>query len=358
MGVSSRFTGEKTRKPLYHRIILVFLAILIIIALVIGLRIYHFLFSSNVNTGDSAEVSILIPTGSDFKDVKNILYSRDLIINKRSFEWVAGKKEYQGHVKAGHYILESHMNNNYLVNMLRSGAQTPVNVIFNNLRTIEQLAGKVSLQIEADSASLVHCWNDADFLKSLGFTPATVSTMFIPNTYQMWWNSDAYAFTERMQKEFRRFWEGIRSDKAKLTGLSIPEIVILASIVEKETLQNTEKPVIAGVYLNRLRKGWPLQADPTLVFASGDFDAKRVLNVHKDIDSPYNTYKYKGLPPGPICLPSISSIDAVLDYRKHDYMFFCARSDMSGYHAFARTLAEHNRNARAYQRALDNAYRK
>jgi UPF0755 protein len=156
-----------------------------------------------------------------------------------------------------------------------------------------------------------------------------------------------------MHKEFSNFWDGERTQKAELTRLSIPEIIILASIVEKETQKNDERPAIAGVYLNRLRKDWPLQADPTVVFASGDFELKRVLTFHTKIDSPYNTYLYQGLPPGPICIPSIASIDAVLNYKKQEYMFFCARADLSGYHAFSRTLAEHNRYARAYQTALN-----
>jgi len=352
MSIGSKFTREKTKRPLYHRIVLAVLGLLIIISLLIAYRFYRFIFTPNVRTGSAESISILIPSGSDFEDVRNILYSRNLIINTRSFEWVASKKKYSSNIKPGHYILKGSMNNNFLVNMLRSGAQTPVNVVFNNIRTKEQLAGKISLQLEADSLSLVHCWNDGEFLKNLGFTPSTVTAMFIPNTYEMWWTSDAYEFTKRMHKEFRNFWEGSRTDKARLTGLSLQEVVILASIIEKETEKNDEKPMIAGVYLNRLRKGWPLQADPTLVFASGNFELKRVLNIHKEIDSPYNTYKYSGLPPGPICIPSISSVDAVLNYRKHDYMFFCAKSDLSGYHAFARTLAEHNRNATAYQKAI------
>ena len=353
MGITSRLTEEKTRKPLYHRIILAVLGILIIISLIIAYRYYNFIFSPNVNTGADEEVSILIPTGSTFEEVKALLYSHGLILNKRAFEWVSKKKNYPANVKPGHYVLKSSMNNNFLVNMLRSGAQVPVNVVFNNVRTKELLAGKIALQIEADSLSLVRLWNDPNFLKTIGFTPSTISTMFIPNTYEMWWTSDAREFTMRMNKEYKRFWEGSRSDKARALKLSIPEVVTLASIVEKETEKNDDKPIIAGVYINRLKKGWPLQADPTLKYASGNFELKRVLNVHKEVESPYNTYKYSGLPPGPICIPSIASIDAVLDYRKHDYMFFCAKSDMSGYSAFARTLAEHNRNANAYQQALD-----
>jgi len=256
-------------------------------------------------------------------------------------------------IKPGHYVLKGSMSNNELVNMLRSGVQVPVKVIFNNIRTKEELAGRVSLQIEADSLSLIKCWNDREFLKSLNTTPEKVLMIFIPNTYEFWWTTDAYKFTGRMYSEFQKFWDAERMQKADLIRLSKEKIIILASIIEKETQKNDEKNAIAGVYLNRLRKDWPLQADPTVVFAWGDFEMKRVLKFHTEIDSPYNTYIYRGLPPGPICIPSIASIDAVLNYQKHDYMFFCARADMSGYHVFSRTLGEHNRYAKAYQNALN-----
>jgi UPF0755 protein len=227
-------------------------------------------------------------------------------------------------------------------------------VIFNNARKKEDLAGKLSFQIEADSLDFIKCWNDREFLKSLNTTPDRVFMIFIPNTYEFWWTTDAYEFTRRMYKEFDAFWNDERKHKARSLGLSVNEVIILASIVEKETQKNDEKPSIAGVYLNRLRKNWPLQADPTVVYAVGDFEMKRVLTVHTQIESPYNTYRYRGLPPGPIYMPSIASIDAVLNYKKHDYMFFCAKADMSGYHAFSRTLAEHNRYAKAYQQALNS----
>ncbi len=354
MPITSRLTSEKPRKPRFHRIILLLLGILTIISLVIAYRYYHFIFSPNVDTHGVSGFSIIIPTGSDFEDVKSILYSNGLIINRRAFEWVARKKDYPSLIKPGHYVVKSSMNNNHLVNMLRSGEQAPVKVVFNNIRTIEQLAGKIALQIEADSISLIQCWQDREFLNSLGFSPGNINTMFIPNTYEMWWNSDAYGFTRRMSKEYHRFWDGSRSEKARTLNMSIENVVILASIVEKETEKDDEKPVIAGVYINRLKKDWPLQADPTVKFALGEFDLKRVLKVHTEFDSPYNTYQRTGLPPGPICIPSIASIDAVLNFRKHDYMFFCAKSDLSGYHAFSRTLAEHNRHAKAYQKALDS----
>lgn len=338
----------------FHRIVLISLGLLILAGLVIAMILFRYILSPNVNLHGRSEVSVFIPTGSGYGAVKTVLYDQGLIINRASFEWVAGRKNYPANIRPGHYVITPGMNNNELVNLLRSGQQTPVKVIFNNIRLKYDLAGKISGQIEADSLSLLRCWEDAAFLETLETEPQLVTVIFIPNTYELWWTTDAYAFTRRMHKEFNNFWDDARMEKLAGTGLSRVEAIILASIVEKETQKNEEKPLIAGVYLNRLRKGWPLQADPTLVFASGDFELKRVLNKHKAIDSPYNTYKFKGLPPGPICIPSIASIDAVLNAREHDYLFFCAKSDLSGYHAFSRTLREHNRHARAYQQALNN----
>jgi UPF0755 protein len=353
MAIQSRILSGKPKKRLIHRLIFLFLGILIMISLVVAFSLARYLLKPNVRAENNEPASVIIPSGSDFNDVKNILYKRGLIINRRSFEWVAGRKNYPNLVKPGHYTIKPSMNNNDLVNMLRSGEQTPVDVVFNNIRLKSDLAGCIARQIEADSLSLIKCWNDIAFLKSLNTTPEKVLMIFIPNTYEFWWTTDAYDFTRRMYKEYKKFWDRESTAKAKLTGLSIEHVIILASIIEKETLMNDEKPIIAGVYLNRLRKSWPLQADPTVVYATGDYKMKRVLKIHTKIDSPYNTYIYTGLPPGPICIPSIASIDAVLNYKKHDYMFFCARDDLSGYHAFSRTLAEHNRYARAYQKALN-----
>jgi UPF0755 protein len=354
MAISSRIVSGKPKKSLFHRIILLSLLVATVTAVIIAFSLFRYILKPNVRTENNEPVSILIPTGSAFRDVKEMLYGKGLIINRHSFEWVAGRKNYPGLIKPGHYIINSGMSNNELINLLRSGAQTPVRVVFNNIRKKEELAGKIALQIEADSLSLVKCWNDREFLRSLNTTPEKVQMIFIPNTYEFWWTTDAYEFTKRMYKESEKFWDEERTRKAQLTRLSIQEVIILASIVEKETQKNDEKQAIAGVYLNRLRKDWPLQADPTVVYAVGDFEMKRVLTVHTKIDSPYNTYLYRGLPPGPICIPSIASIDAVLNYQKHDYMFFCAKADMSGYHSFSRTLAEHNRYAKAYQQALNN----
>jgi UPF0755 protein len=236
---------------------------------------------------------------------------------------------------------------------LRAGKQDPVKLVFNNIRTKQELAGNISAQIEADSVSILTKLDDNNYLKQFGFTSQNVMSMFIPNTYEVYWNITAEKFMERMFKENKAFWNEKRIQKLKEIRLTQLEAYTLASIVEKETNQNDEKPDVAGVYINRLRDGWLLQADPTLVFALGDFSIKRVLNVYKTINSPYNTYMYLGLPPGPICLPSISSIDAVLNFRQHKYMYFCAREDFSGYHNFAVTLDQHLLNAAKYQQALD-----
>jgi UPF0755 protein len=354
MAIQSAQRKKKPLKNRFQRLILFVLTIAIIVSLIIAYNLFQRIMGPNVKTPDGKAVSVIIPTGSTFGQVKEMLYGKGLIINHWSFEWMAERKNYSNQVKPGHYLLEESMSNNQLINMLRAGLQTPVRVVFNNARKKEDLAAKVALQIEADSLSLMKCWHDKAFLKTINTTPDEVFTLFIPNTYEMWWTTDAYEFTERMYKENKAFWNEERLKKAGTTGLSTREIMILASIVEKETLKNDEKKSIAGVYINRLRKGWPLQADPTVVFALGDFEIKRVLKVHTQIDSPYNTYLRKGLPPGPICMPSIASIDAVLNFEKHNYMFFCARPDLSGYHAFARTLSEHNRNAKAYQRAISN----
>ena len=266
--------------------------------------------------------------------------------NRSSFEWVARRKKYENKVRPGRYRIWEGMSNNELVNLLRSGKQVPVRVTFQNIRSREELAGKISRQIEADSLSLLKLLNDPNYLKQFGVNPLTSFVLFIPNTYEFYWNTTPKGFIARMAREKTKFWNKTRNEKCLNSGLSVSEVVTLASIIEKETIKDKEKPIIAGVYVNRLRKGWPLQADPTIIYAWNDYAIKRVLNCHLKINSRYNTYLHIGLPPGPICIPSISSIDAVLNFQHHDYFYFCAKDDLSGYHVFATTLAEHSRNAK------------
>ena len=335
------------------QIIRTFLLILIIAFLITGYLGYRMVYKPNVWLNGQASVAINIKSGSTWEDVKLMLYKNGTIVHRGSFEQLAVLMKYPDHIKTGHYILKEGMSNKQIISKLRAKQQDPVNLVFNNIRIKEELAGHISEQIEADSVSLIKLLNDAEYLKKFGFTPANIISMFIPNTYQVYWDITAEKFIERMNKEYKSFWSEKR--KARLAEIRLTELqaMTLASIVEKETNQKDEKPDVAGVYMNRLHDGWLLQADPTLVYALGDFSIKRVLNVYKTIDSPYNTYKYFGLPPGPICLPSISSIEAVLNYRQHKYMYFCAREDFSGYHNFAVTLNEHLLNAAKYQQALD-----
>jgi UPF0755 protein len=330
---------------------------LVLILLLIGGSIafigYRSVYKSNIWLNGQKEASIIIPTGTNWDGVKQILYKNGMIIHRESFEWLAKLMKYPGHVKSGHYIIKVGMNNRQLITKLRSGQQDPVKLIFNNIRTKEDLAGRIGEQLEPDSVQLITLINDTSVIGKWGFTPFTILTMFIPNTYELYWNISPEKFLDKMHNEYDKFWNADRQQKLTEIGLNRLQVMTLASIVEKETNMNDEKPDIAGVYMNRFKQGWLLQADPTLVFALGDFTIKRVLNVYKKIDSPYNTYLYYGLPPGPICMPSISSIDAVLNYRHHDYMFFCAREDFSGYHNFAVTQQQHNLNAFRYQQALD-----
>ncbi len=340
------------------KVIIIISTILITILVITGIyayKYYNYIFAPNVDLGTQQTDYLYISTGSDYNDVLDILVENKIIINRESFEFVAGKKNYPSIVISGRYQISNGMSNNELVNLLRSGTQSPVNVTFISLRTLEILAGRVSVFIEADSLNLINKMKDPDIHAKYGFNENTFISMFIPDTYQFYWNTSADGFIERMAKEYRFFWNEQRKSKATELGLSQSEISTLASIVEAETQKNDEKERIAGVYMNRLKRGWLLQADPTVVYATGDFSIKRVLKKHLEIDSPYNTYKYTGLPPGPINIPSVSSIDAVLNYEKHSYMYFCAKDDFSGYHSFAITLQQHNANARKYHQALRTA---
>ncbi|HLN53483.1 MAG TPA: endolytic transglycosylase MltG [Lentimicrobium sp.] len=345
-GYGSKRTKKTSRKKLW-----LFLLLLIIAG--VAYYAYSLLYARNVYVPQKAEAYIDIPTGSNFDSVKKILYSKGFIVHRNNFELVADLKKYQNSVKPGHYKLNEKMSNLDLVNKLRSGAQDPVNVIFNNVRFSADLAGVISHQIEADSVELENLMHDTAFLDSLGVSPLSLFTIMIPNTYEFYWTTNPRAFFKRMKEESEKFWANNRDSKLSELSLNRHQVITLASIIEKETNMNDEKARVAGVYLNRLRQGWLLEADPTLVFAHGNFGIKRVLNIYKEIDSPYNTYKYTGLPPGPICLPSVSSIDAVLNHENHKYMFFCAKEDFSGYHAFAETIEQHNVNAWKYQQALN-----
>ncbi|MGI6320001.1 MAG: endolytic transglycosylase MltG [Bacteroidales bacterium] len=312
---------------------------------------WYYIFKPNVKI--ETETFIYIPTGSTYEDVIDTLKSNNIVNNYSTFEFIAKKKSYHNKIKSGKYSIKPKLNNNNLVNLLRSGNQMPVYIQFNSIRTAEQLAGRIGGQIEADSLSIIQLLNDSSFIASRGFNFHHRISMFIPNTYEIWWDTSAEKLFDKMHSEYEKFWNEERLKKAENIGFSPLEVITLASIVDQETSKNDEKNRVAGVYLNRIRIGMPLQADPTLIYAAGDFSIRRVLNHHKEIDSPYNTYMYTGLPPGPICIPTISGIDAVLNAENHNYIFFCAREDFSGYHNFAVSYNEHLVNARRYQAELN-----
>jgi UPF0755 protein len=337
-----------------RKIFLSLIVIILGIAIFYGYKLYQKIYAPSVETPQHSDYYFYIHTGDSFEDVINNLYQQHLIDNKEIFKWIAEKKNYNNNVHPGRYLLKNKMSNNELINLLRSGNQMPVKVTFHNVRTKEQLAGKITKNLEADSARFLALLNDESFVKQYGFNTNTILTMFLPNTYEMYWNTNEEALFEKMAKEYKKFWTEERKQKAKNIGLSQSEVSILASIVEAEQRTiSTERPKIAGLYINRLKKGMLLQSDPTVIYAMGDFTINRVLTKHLTIDSPYNTYKYKGLPPGPILLPSINSIDAVLNYERHNYIYMCAKEDFSGYHAFATNLREHAVNARKFQQVLN-----
>ncbi|HAK00340.1 MAG TPA: endolytic transglycosylase MltG [Bacteroidales bacterium] len=332
------------------------LAFVALIAIAVGLTVlylgYSAVFKPNINL-EEEHTHIYIPTGSTYDDVKRIITEMEILRNPETFFWLARQKNYPNLVRAGRYRVERGMSNNRLVNILRGGRQAPVRVTFNNIRTKPQLAGALSRNLEADSLQILEMLNNAEIAANFGFDLFTINLMFIPNTYEFFWNTSAEQLFERMHVEYQRFWTEERTNKAIQSGLTPIEIGILASIIRLETRKRDEMPRMAGVYINRLRRNIPLQADPTVVFAIGDFSIRRVLRRHLAFESPFNTYLNTGLPPGPISLPEPYVIDAVLNYEQHNYLFFAAHYDFSGYHIFARTYAEHRENARRYHRELN-----
>lgn len=325
--------------------------IILVIFILFGKRYYDDIYTSNTKNVDKEEY-IYIPTNSNFDSVVSILANSNFIKDTSSFIKVAQLKKYHNKIYPGRYKITASTSNNELVNNLRSGNQSPILVSFISQRSLNLLAKKIDPYIEADSLSLINAFNNDSLLSEYSFDKESVMAMFIPNSYEFFWNTSAEDFMKRMKKEYDNFWNSERTKKAEEIGFSKIEISIIASIVEEETNKNDEKSRIAGVYINRLNKGMLLQADPTVKFAVGDNTLTQILNRHLKIDSPYNTYLYEGLPPGPICIPSIASIDAVLNYEKHNYYYFCAKADFSGYHNFAITLAQHNVNANNYHNAL------
>ncbi|OQC36194.1 MAG: putative aminodeoxychorismate lyase [Bacteroidetes bacterium ADurb.Bin041] len=325
--------------------------LLLLLAVGIIVWIYGVFYRPNVLDGQSRHIYLY--EEDDFDSLLQQLKDKNLLRDERSFKKAADYYDYPRQMHSGHYVLEAGMNNKRALQILRLGLQQPVRIRFHNLRKVEQLAGLLSKQVMADSLSLLEIFYDRVWLDSLGLTAETLPALFIPDTYEVWWNSSPEKLMQLFSRSYRQFWNEERRAKAEALGLSPVEVSVLASIIEEESNVKDEWPVIAGLYLNRLRRGMYLQACPTVKFALNDFSIQRVLTEHTEVVSPYNTYLHLGLPPGPIRIPQKSSLLAVLDAEKHNYLYMCAKDDFSGRHYFSSSLAEHNRYAQKYHRALN-----
>lgn len=318
-------------------------------------KVYNAIFTPNTSFNNE-EAFVYVASDATFEDVKGSL--DPLLTDMETFEQIAERKGYSANVKAGKYAIKKGMNNNEIINTLRS-RNLPIKLAFNNQERVHDLAGRIASQIEADSLSLLQAFQDEKFLSDNGFNDDTKLSMYLPNSYEFFWNTSAAEFRDRMLKEYKAFWNASRLEKAKRLNLSPNEVSALASIVHKETAKVDERPKVAGLYLNRVRKRMFLQADPTVIYAikksTGNYDTiiKRVLYKDLEVDSPYNTYKYIGIPPGPITMPDISAIDGILNAEKHNYLYMVANVQNFGYHKFAESLAQHNQNKVQYIRWIN-----
>lgn len=334
----------------------IIILILTATALVLAILFWWIFYANNTKVPYNKTQSVFIPTETNFDSLQSII--NPYLKSNLTFKWAAKAKMYHAYPRAGHYVLERGMGNQQLINTLRSKNQE-VKVVFNNQETLAAFAGRVAQQIEADSIELLNAFLDKDFLNRQQLNSDQVLSLFIPNTYSMYWNTDADSFAERMVKESARFWNIEREILRKKLKMSREEVVTLASIVHQESKKPDERPRVAGVYLNRLKRGMKLQADPTVVYAmkkkANDFDLEIRRVLYKDLKtkSPYNTYRNKGLPPGPICMPDIDAIDAVLNSERHNYLYFVADPYNPGYHLFGKTLSQHAANKRIYTRWLN-----
>jgi UPF0755 protein len=329
------------------------IALVVIIVIALGFTcFFYYLRYFGPNVTDKQEY-LYIHTGAKFDDVYKTIREEGIMRDSATFLWTAQNMRYDTRVKPGKYRLHGGMSNRGLINMLASGAQEPVKLKIHNLRLKEQFAGFVAKKLEPDSVAILRLLDSAGFVKNYGFTTDDVYTMFLPNTYQFYWNTAPEKFFKKMYASYEQFWTPERRQRATEINLSPVQVSILASIVDAEALHDDEMPTIAGLYHNRLKKGMKLEADPTVIFALHDFTIRRVLSRYLSYNSPYNTYLHTGLPPGPVMMPSLNAINAVLDYKKSNYIYMCAKEDFSGYHNFATNIADHRANARRFQEALN-----
>jgi UPF0755 protein len=343
-------TNEKKSMKSSVKFILVGLLAVLIVGGYFGIKFYNVYFAPNT-TGKAKY--LYVRTGSNLDDLFEEIRRKDILTEIGTFSQAAAKMDLARALKPGRYKLTKGMNNRSIINMLKSGNQDPVKLKFQNLRKKENFAGYLANNLEPDSLTFISVLDSAALIEKYGFNKDNSYVMFIPNTYEMYWNVTASEFFDRMHTEYEKFWNSERKQKAAALNLTPIQVSILASIVDAEALYDKEMPIIAGLYLNRLNKGILLQADPTVIFANNDFTVKRVTNALLQVPSKYNTYKYAGLPPGPIMMPSINAIDAVLNREQNNYIYMCAKEDFSGYHNFAVTVQEHELNAKKYRDALN-----
>ncbi|QZE15768.1 endolytic transglycosylase MltG [Halosquirtibacter laminarini] len=326
----------------------------VIVLLTIGAGLYAYkMFGYVFHSIVKQECGVYIGPNTTYDDLCDSLTKKDALLDHKAFDFLAKKKHLDQKLKPGYYLLKKGTIGNNLVNQFLAGNQTPITLTFNNVRFFPDLAGKIAKDIMADSTEVLKALNDTAQMKAFGFDKQTYPVMFIPNSYEIYWTTTPQKVLVKMHKEYQTFWNKTRLAKAKEAKLSAIQVTTLASIVQEEVRHTDEMAKVAGVYMNRLKRGWPLQADPTVKYALGDFTISRILKDDLKIDSPYNTYKYKGLPPGPICFPSVEAVDAVLNYTHHNYLYFCANKSFDGYHAFAKSYRQHLINAKAYQKELN-----
>ena len=334
-----------------RNILLATLAAIVLLGIAGVAHIYYYFFAPPFQLQETTYIYI------DRDDTVDSVYNKIIVAGNpkqmHGFKSQAERKGYADHIKTGRYAIKPTDNMRYLYRRLSMGYQTPIQLTIGSVRTIDRIARNVGRQLMIDSTEIARLLNDTTYISRLGYNKETLPALFIPNTYEVYWNMSADEFMQRMEKENKAFWNEKRQKQAEAIGLTPIEVATLASIVEEETAVNAEKPMVAGLYINRLKRGMLLQADPTVKFSLQEFGLKRILYKHLEVDSPYNTYKYAGLPPGPIRVPSFQGLESVLNYTHHNYLYMCAKEDFSGTHNFAVTSAQHAANARRYQQALN-----
>lgn len=346
-----RKTSDDYMKKKQRNILWAAIAVILLAGAGLAGTMYYFLFAPQFGITQTAYIYI------DRDDTVDSVYHKITLAgepkNIAGFRYLAEHEDYAAHILTGRYAIRPNDNVRYLFRRLQLGYQTPINLVVPSVRTLDRLARNVARQLMIDSTEIASLLTDTAFCFQIGYTRETLPSLFIPNTYEVYWNMSAEDFVKRMQKEHAAFWNEERRKKAESIGLSPTEVSTLASIVEEETANEAEKPIVAGLYINRLKRGMLLQADPTVKFGLQDFGLRRILYKHLETDSPYNTYKHAGLPPGPIRIPSIRGLESVLNHAHHNYIYMCAKEDFSGTHNFAATSAQHAANARRYRQALD-----